>query len=224
LVDAYLTARERIVAAGYAWEIDWQDRLRLEDVTESYFLREAAWVVLSAGMRESVVRLCFDRISKAFLLWKSADAIVRRSRACIQSAFRTFGHIGKLEAIGTIAEAVAKRGFGNWKARLTSEGIDELQGLPFIGPITRFHLAKNIGLDVVKPDRHLLRMAHIAGYDGPEPMCRAIAGVTQDRLATVDVVFWRYATLDSNYAALFSGSGRQSSVLNRDVLNRGYLS
>lgn len=198
-MESYLTARECVVAAGYAEEIDWQDHLCLDAISESDFLRESAWVILSAGMRETVIRRCFEAISNAFLSWRSADDIVRCRRTCVRGALRVFGHQAKIEAIGEVATVVATEGFAAVVDRMRTEGVDELERLPFIGPVTRFHLAKNLGLDVVKPDRHLVRMAHAAGFSSPESMCRVIADATGDRLATVDVVLWRYATLEPDY-------------------------
>lgn len=212
LIEAYLTARERVVAAGYAEEIDWQDRQCLDDVSESAFLREAAWVILSAGMRESVVRRCFEPISSAFLSWRSAVDIVRRRQSCVRRALCVFRHPAKIEAIGEIAAVVALDGFSELRDRVRRQGVGELQRLPFIGPVTQFHLAKNLGLDVVKPDRHLVRMAHAAGFAEPEGMCRLVADITGDRLATIDVVLWRFATLQPDYLSIL-GHGRLKSVI-----------
>jgi hypothetical protein len=78
----------------------------------------------------------------------------------------------------------------------TSRGIDYLQTFDFIGPVTAFHLAKNIGLDVVKPDRHLLRLAAAAGCNHPSELCGAIAEVTGDKVSVINLILWRYATLD----------------------------
>ena len=205
-MDAYLTARERVVAAGYAEEIDWQDQLSLDKVTESDFLREAAWVILSSGMRESVIRRCFASISRAFLSWYSAEEIVRRRSACVRSALQVFRHTAKIEAIGDVAAAVARDGFPALRERMRLKGVEELQLLPFIGPVTQFHLAKNIGLDVVKPDRHLVRIAHAAGFAEPASMCRLVADATGDRIATVDIVFWRFATLQPDYVKVFTAT------------------
>lgn len=202
-MEAYLTAREAVVAAGFAAEIDWQDDQRIDAVSESVFLREAAWVILSAGMRESVVRDRFGQVTTAFLKWESAEVIARRRRQCIRRALAVFNHPGKIGAISEVAVLLAEVGFDAFRDRLRSDGLRELQQLPFIGPITRYHLAKNLGLDVVKPDRHLVRMAQAAGFTDPEAMCRVIAEVTGDRLATVDVVLWRFATLDPKYRNWF---------------------
>lgn len=212
-MEVYLTAHEVVVASGFAWEIDWQDRQCLDDVEESEFLREAAWVILSAGMRETVVRDRFGKITRAFLQWESAEAIARCRHQCVRRALPAFRHPGKLGAIGEVAAVVAEVGFEVFRDRLRSDGLNELARLPFIGPITRFHLAKNLGLDVVKPDRHLVRMARAAGYTDPEALCQVVAEVTGDRLATIDVILWRFATLEPKYLDWFyPGAGIRRST------------
>jgi len=47
-----------------------------------------------------------------------------------------------------------------------AEGVWFLQQLPFIGPVTAFHLAKNLGIEAVKPDRHLCRLSKLLGRTG----------------------------------------------------------
>lgn len=204
LAEAYLTAREHVVDAGFGAEIDWQDGREFDRISESDFLREAAWVVLSAGMAERVIRGIFARVSEAFLHWKSAAAIARQRDRCIAQARRAFGHERKLRAIALIAEFVQQIGFDKFKARVMQGGPNILRELEFIGPVTCFHLAKNIGLDVVKPDRHLVRVARAMRMSGPEELCRIIADFTGERLATVDLVIWRYATLRADYERLFA--------------------
>ena len=55
---------------------------------------------------------------------------------------------------------IAEEGFPTIKKRLKKEGIDKLEQLAGIGPITKAHLAKNIGLeDIPKPDIWLVRAA-----------------------------------------------------------------
>lgn len=206
LVDAYLTLREAVVDAGYASEIDWQDDIQFDAIDETYFLRETAWVILSSGMRESVIANLFDEISRAFLGWSSSTEIVRRRPSCTANALKIFRHPGKINAIGDVAEFVNTIGFDAVKDRVRREGLSELRRLPFVGNVTQFHLAKNLGIDVVKPDRHLVRMAQCAGFPGPHVMCERVAEETGDRVGTVDIVFWRYATLDANYLQTFEAA------------------
>jgi hypothetical protein len=203
LAEAYLTAREHVVANGYAGEIDWQESRSIHRVTETEFLREAAWVVLSAGMAEAVIKRVFPAISCAFCSWKSAADIVSQSRYCEARARLSFDNPAKVRAILDIAATVASNTFFAFRDRLIQRGPSLLCTLPFIGPVTCLHLAKNLGLDVVKPDRHLVRMAKAAGMSDPAVLCEQIALVTGDCVATIDVVLWRYATLNRCYEELF---------------------
>jgi hypothetical protein len=201
---AYQVAKEFLLAHGYADEIRWQQELRFCEVSEQQFLRESAWVVLAAGMRESIVRKVFSRISHAFHGWHSAAEVVADSAASIRKAKRAFNHARKLQAIADIAEIVNRRGFDAVKSRLESEGPLFLREFPYIGPITCFHLAKNLGVNVVKPDRHLLRVSVACGYLSPGEMCDEISEIVGDAVAVVDLVIWRYATLDPYCAELFA--------------------
>lgn len=69
-----------------------------------------------------------------------------------------------------------------------------LETLPYIGSIIKFHLAKNLGLDYCKPDRHLVRIAKTYNTT-PEEMCKKLAETTSDRITTVDLIIWRAANL-----------------------------
>ncbi len=84
------------------------------------------------------------------------------------------------------------------------KGVDFLKTLDFIGPITCYHLAKNIGLDVVKPDRHLVRITEATKFANPHDLCSLIAEMTGDKITVVDLVLWRYATLNDQYVSIFS--------------------
>ena len=161
-------------------------------------MREAAWVILSSGFRESVVRNCFPGVSTAFLEWCSADRILHRREACRASALRAFGHTGKVEAILTVVEQVDSQGVEIIRDGLAGCGPDYLQRFPYVGPVTARHLAKNLGVAVVKPDRHLVRLANEFGQDSVEAMCDDIATVVGDSVAVIDVVFWRYAVLTAS--------------------------
>jgi len=195
LIGAYLTAKEAVIASGYADEIDWQHNLSIEAMAESDFLREGAWVILSCGMRGSVVRSKFPGVSRAFEDWASAAKIVNNRATCRRQAMKVFGHEGKIDAIIELAERVASVGFEVVRDRIQSQGLSYLQTFSYIGPVTAFHLAKNLGYDVVKPDRHLVRISHAFGYESPTALCRAIADFVGDKISVIDLVLWRFATI-----------------------------
>lgn len=206
LLDAYLTAKEAVVARGFAWEIDWQTERRLDQIDESEFLRQSAWTVLSAGFRETVVRRLFLPVCDAFLGMRSAAVIQANRARCRQAALRVFNHRGKVNAILDIASIVDKMGFECVRRQIEQEEVRFLQTLPYIGSITAFHLAKNLGLPVVKPDRHLRRIAAAAGFSSPLELCQLISDHLGEPIHVVDVVLWRYATLFSDYVMVFTAT------------------
>lgn len=202
--NTYIQMKEAVIADGYATEIDWQNDVCFSHITECNFLREAAWVVLSSGMRESVVRKKFPAISEAFYYWEDAIRIANNSEHCKLNALKVFCHHMKIGAIITITQRISLEGFDVFRMRVQNEGIDFIQSLPFMGPATSYHLAKNIGLDVVKPDRHLLRLAANSGYESPRLLCEDISEFVGDRLSVIDIVLWRFATLNPDYLEYFT--------------------
>jgi hypothetical protein len=204
LACAYKVVKQAILQAGFKGEILWQSKRSMQKLNERTFLREAAWVIFSGGMRESVVRQKFPGISLAFRSWESADAILDNSASCRDKALACFNHRGKVEAVIEVARRVASQGFGRFHEELQNRPLDFLLEFPYLGPATSRHLAKNLGVQVAKPDRHLQRVASVMGYNSPELMCQEIAAVVLDDVAIVDLVIWRYATLDKHYIQLFS--------------------
>jgi hypothetical protein len=199
LALAYLEAKREVILAGFGSEIDWQENLSLQQLTETAFLREATWVVLSAGMREKVIRNRFPQIADAFLHWHSGRLISDQSAACRTSALSVINHSRKIDSILIRAQIVADEGFPAIYGHLTETGVDYLKRFPFIGPATSRHLAKNIGIPVAKPDRHLKRMAAHFCYSSPDEFCADIALLASQSVPVVDLVLWRFATLHRAY-------------------------
>jgi len=189
---------------GYSEEIQWQESVSFEHLTEKDFLTEYAWVVLASGMREAVVRSKFPLVSQCFYHWSSAQAIARDARECVRAALEVYGHEPKIRAISSTAVRLADEGFHNFKKRLIDQPLSELRSLPYIGPITQYHLAKNIGLGVAKPDRHLTLIAQLFRYPTVEEFCEAVARESGAKVAVVDLVFWRFATLNRDYLQMLS--------------------
>jgi hypothetical protein len=199
LKDAFFLAHTCVCDSGFLNEIEWQDSASLDNLQENTFLQEYAWVVLTSGMSEFVIRSKFCQISECFYSWRSAESIANHADACIRDAMQVFRHAPKIRAIASTATTIAKVGFQIFKRRLCDEPMPTLRTLPYIGPVTQYHLAKNIGFDVAKPDRHLVRIARLFGFLTVHEFCTAVASEVGFRIAVVDLVFWRFATLKQNY-------------------------
>jgi hypothetical protein len=104
-----------------------------------------------------------------------------------RSAKTVYGHPGKSAAIDEIWR---KRRSLIREFRATDDVIAFCARLPWLGPITKFHLAKNLGVDVAKPDVHLNRLAKLEGVTAQE-LCERLASETGYRAATIDLILWR---------------------------------
>ena len=203
LAKKYLDAKKYVLDAGYSWELDWQESVLFEDFTETDFLREIAWVIISSGFRESIVRKIFPDLSKAFLNWSSAKEILLSLNECKSNALKIFGNTKKIEAICQVISSVGTSDFQFIKQNLIERGLEFVKQYPYIGPITGSHLLKNLGVNVIKPDRHLTRITEVTGYDSTYNMCKDISDLVGDSLAVVDLILWRYATIHKEYLKLF---------------------
>ncbi|WP_143750512.1 hypothetical protein [Mesorhizobium sp. WSM4308] len=137
------------------------------------FALEAIFVICNSGMKNTVARRIFE---------KCRDELFRGG-----NARNVFGHLGKATAINDIWNGRADL-FTRYMA-----AIDKLEfcaSLPWIGNITKYHLAKNFGADVAKPDVHLQRLADREGTTA-QALCERLAKETGWRTATIDVVLWR---------------------------------
>jgi hypothetical protein len=124
-------------------------------------------------MRFSVAQGIFERVMASL-----------RSGGSAQDAF---GHKGKASAIDHIW---ANRGVLRRQYLDADDKLVFCASLPWIGEITKYHLAKNFGAQVAKPDVHLQRLADHEGCTAQQ-LCERIAAVTGYKVPTVDTVLWR---------------------------------
>jgi len=175
--EQYIDLKEFVVSQGYAADIDFYDEDKA--LSPEIFALEAGWVICNSGMKNQI----------AEGIWKKARAAIGEC-VPVSSVFR---HEGKAKAIQHIWEN-KELIFDTYKNTPELNRLDFLETLPFIGPITKYHLAKNLGMDVCKPDRHLVRIAEKLETT-PEKLCQKLSDATGDRIATVDYVIWRAANL-----------------------------
>jgi endonuclease III len=199
LCEGYLQAKRVVIDRGFEDEIRWQLFRDVHTFNEQDFLREASWVVLSAGFSDRVVRSIFPRIAASFFEWESAVRISNNKIRCKKAALKSFRNERKINAIVEIAQTIAEGGFDSLADSIRRGDPSLLYELPYLGPATAAHLMKNLGVRIAKPDRHLLRIAKAFSYKDVNRMCGDIAHRVGDNVAEVDLVLWRYATLDQNY-------------------------
>jgi hypothetical protein len=205
----YAEARRTVVDAGFAAELDWQATREPAQINESTFLREAAWVILNSGFREAVVRRHFGYISLCFCDWESAATVLANADLCVETAYTAFRNARKMQAIVEVCRSVERTTFATFRVRLMNDALATIGQLGYFGPATTYHLAKNLGFQVAKPDRHLVRMAARFGMADVQQFCAEVAVAAGDSVNVVDVTLWRYAVL--------TASGQRDLIKTRDI-------
>lgn len=175
----YRDLKSRVLQSPYADDVRWAQRLSPCEDPDDFGI-EYVFVVINSGMKAQIARGIFNRVMEAL----QAERMV----------LEVFGHKGKARAIEETWIDRLSVFEGYQHSYGTERKLTYLEGLPWIGPITKYHLGKNLGLDVVKPDRHLVRIAEKSG-ETPDQLCRRIALETRDRVVVVDTVIWRAANM-----------------------------
>lgn len=172
----YLELKAKIIQKGYEHDIEWAKKVSAPLSAEG-FAREVIFVICNSGMKAQIAGVVFNRIMEALLSGRPAT-----------EAFR---HPGKSAAIQSIW---TNRVQLFWFYLFAEDKLALIEALPWIGPITKYHVAKNFGVDCCKPDRHLVRIAKSYNTT-PDRLCAQLAAATGDRIGLVDLVIWRAANL-----------------------------
>lgn len=148
----YIEARDHLLATDPDARgiYDWSRVGRKAPTTPEHLAGEIIWIILCAGRSAQAARTIETRVRTALDAGKPAVTAFgyRAKAAAIDRAWRERAtHFQKLHAVLDADDPVAL--------------LDWCSSIPFVGAITRYQLAKNLGQDVVKPDLHLSRLAGI---------------------------------------------------------------
>ncbi len=158
--------------AGHGATIEWSETVQPPTSAEE-FAAAAIYVICNSGMKNSVAAPIAARCIEALYTGRKAAAV--------------FGHPGKAPAIDAIWQ---QRQVLFARYRSANGKVEDLAELPWIGPVTMHHLAKNLGTDTAKSDVHLERLAR-RDKTTSQLLCRRLAHQTGYRVATIDTVLWR---------------------------------
>ena len=161
---------------GYGPSITWSEQLQPPENAEA-FAEHAIYVICNSAMTNATAVLIYERCMAALSAGEKAADV--------------FKHPGKGPAIDMIWRERASL-YANYIA--ADDKVEQLQTLPFIGPVTAHHLAKNLGADLAKPDVHLERLAR-REQTTSQALCERLATESGCRAATVDTVLWRACAL-----------------------------
>lgn len=167
----------------------WSQREIAPPVSAEALASEVIWIILCAGRSAQAARTIERKV------WNA----IRDGRPVEQA----FGYRAKARAIER-AWSERDSDFAAYQALLTrSAGVVDIVAwcgsLPFVGADTQYQLAKNIGLDLCKPDIWLCRLCGIPDkprkavelrFNASYALCSALGTPIGDKIATVDSLLW----------------------------------
>ena len=189
LIKIYNNMKEIVLKEGYQHEIEWVKNIPKEPSKEVFFT-EYVWVVCSSGMKNSIARKIFNNFCN------NEDL-----------NFQAIKHPHKKKAIKQVFKRLD---FYYEHFKKSKNKLMFLKNLPHIGDITKYHLARNLGINVAKPDRHLKRISNLFDFNNVQDFCNEISQSTDDSIATIDLIIWRYATLVPNYLEILKNRNKNN--------------
>ena len=166
------------------------DPKRFKNMEATEFLESYCFVVYASGFRYRIIKKKFPAISEAFHYFDLDKMSQMRS---IDTVLAAFGNKRKANSVLKGAQLIAVESYPDFKRRIERIGVDALVALPGIGPITKDHLAKNIGLaDVAKEDVWLIRAAKTCKADSVSELIDFLHDWTGETRHVIDVVLWTF--------------------------------
>jgi endonuclease III len=199
----YFQTALKFVQENYSDELDRISSVNFDTVDDDFFFREYVWVVHATGFSAKAVGKFMPNLLKAYGWW---DKLAEDSFENVMERVKPIcNNPQKAKAVHGMAKIMFSM-FGNgelwadWRNNNLSSP-ELLAKLPYIGKVTCFHLARNIGLlEFVKPDLHLVRMAKHWGFKNCVEMCEHIQkhhesdGGEKFPLGIIDLVLWYSAS------------------------------
>ena len=171
-VKRFRRIEQAVRDAGYTEDILWSEALA-PPASADAFAEAAVYVICNSGMRNTVAVGIFDACMNVLRQGGSAASV--------------FGHSGKAAAIDVIW---ADRELLFERFNAAPEKVAFCETLPWIGPVTKFHLGRDLGVEAAKPDVHMERLAR-AERTTTAKLCARLSRQTGYRVGTVDMILWR---------------------------------
>jgi hypothetical protein len=202
--DTYFRKALAFALKHYSKEMEDISSVKFEELTPEKFFLECVWVIHATGFNAQVVGQMMPKLTAAYGRW---NILGRENRENIVERVAVIcNNPAKIESIRLIAGIMLDNDVGikaKWESfkqeRLSSP--DKLKELPYIGKVTCFHLARNIGLlDSVKPDLHLVRLTKYWGYQSCVELCEYFQESHEKKtgirypLGIIDLILWYAAS------------------------------
>ncbi len=117
--------------------------------TPDEFAREVFYVICVAGFRQATAKKMCQKV---------IDYIDKNQNPNFNDLIKIYGNINKINAIIKVWNNRAELHEKFYKLSTPEEKLDFLSKLPHIGNITKYHIARNLGINFVKYDIWIQRL------------------------------------------------------------------
>lgn len=192
-IDHYTKAKE-FTKTFYADVYNKYLSLSFQDTTPQSFFEELIWVIHASGFSAKAVGTFIPKILPAYGDLRACDeSDVSEVYARVLPICNNPAKVKSVwECSHILMNQVKANTWGTW-IRDTFKSPSDFTMFPYVGNVTCFHIARNLGfLDSVKPDLHLNRLADFYGFESAEAMCKAAEDEVP--LGLVDLALWYHCS------------------------------
>lgn len=180
----------------YRSEIDKASSVKWELIDPDTFFSEYIWVVHATGFSAKAVGKFIPRLVDAYGPFQVLSQDSEQLR--MPKILSVCNNMQKAKAVYLMAnilnKGVNEQGWEDFREK-NLKRVDDLENLPYIGKVTKYHLGRNIGmLDCVKPDLHFVRMQIHWGFANAAEMIKAMSEGYGMELGIADMIAWYYAS------------------------------
>lgn len=183
LDEYFKAARKYLEEIGYGTK--WVYDVSPESISPQYFFEQYIWVVYACNFEVRILEQLEGDLYRAYGDYETFDETRR------VAVLGVINNIRKWNAVYNTAIKLQYLGWHDFKKTYLA-GIESMTALKFIGPVTKFHLARNLGFDKCKPDRHMCRLKESFGYSSVDEMCRYLAKKYGLQVKEIDLILWKY--------------------------------
>lgn len=197
----YFKLANSFVQTHHKEDFDRIANTNFDTISPEFFFNEYIWVVYASGFSSKIVSKLYPKLLDAYK--PARDEFLDCNKYRIDNEAREWckkkplSIIANKAKVNAVFEMSGREGsilscFGSWdEYKQSIDNPTKLQRLPYIGPITCYHLARNLGqLEWVKPDLHLTRLAKHWGFTDPIDMCKTIQKEVNMPLGLIDLVLF----------------------------------
>ena len=182
-----LFSKARRYCREVGYDTKWVYQVSRDTITPQKFFEEYTYVVYACNFKVTHLKGLWKPLSEAYGNYRVLDGARR------QTVLNVIDNERKWNAVHRTA--LIMQGFG-WDEfrKLCLDEINSMTLLGFIGPVPKFHLARNLGFDVAKPDRWMYRIANKTGWESVSSMCEYLFKKHGLSVKETDIILWKYAS------------------------------